>query len=294
MSLDKSKQNVSDFITKLENEKAHNDLVTSIKSKRSTKLNTIKQETECAKEMTAQDIFSKIYTDALPIDDSYKAAAAAQLDDGVISFIKKRSPDNTCYGYITERAKAGSKFAANFCEAVDKEVSGYFRKFYEEMDDITSDDIKLDDGTRKTIVDKISANMDYDQVSDIIEGHVQQTIQDEIDKTKEEDEHIKELQDSLAADDNVATESAIDEKLHRMGEDQKPFTPSLFNGIMIGQTDAITESAPDLDEEYIGKKAFFESVKEYTKWDMLATLGMEKFSDKDLKYIAIQYARGKM
>ena len=53
-----------------------------------------------------------------------------------------------------------------------------------------------------------------------------------------------------------------------------------------------TESG--LDEEHIGKKAFFESVKEYTLWDMMATLGIENYNENTIDFIADQYARGNM
>ena len=139
--------------------------------------------------------------------------------------------------------------------------------------------------------DKITDDMGYDQVSDIIKEHVKETVQDEIRKTKAEDEHVKELEDSLANDETLTTESAIDKKLQAIGESGSvPYVPSLFTGIMINKTDAFTESG--LDEEHIQKKAFFESVKEYTLWDMMHTLGLEDYSKGDIDFIATKYARG--
>ena len=54
----------------------------------------------------------------------------------------------------------------------------------------------------------------------------------------------------------------------------------------------LKESSGELDEEHIGKKAFFESVKEYTLWDMVHTLGFENFSKGDIDFTATKYARG--
>ena len=151
--------------------------------------------------------------------------------------------------------------------------------------------LEKDNEARKSIVDKISSDMDYDQVSQIINDHVTSTVQDEISRTQKEDEHVKELEDVLAANEEITTESAIDTELEKMGEGKKEYIPSLFTGIMINKTNLYTESA-DLDEDHIEKKAFFESVKEYTLWDMVHTLGLEKFSKNDIDFTATKYARG--
>jgi predicted CopG family antitoxin len=292
MSLENSKKSVSDFISNLEAERKQAAMDTLHKNKPATKAVKIAQECSEAKELTTQDIFAKIYRDALPLDDSYKAGASSELDQGVISFIKKRDPKGSAYNYITERAKSGSIQAKQILESVDREIDGHFRHFYEGIKEAEFDDIKLDEGDRKSIVDKISGDMGYDEVSQIINDHVQQTVQEEITRTKEEDDHLKELQDSLSQDETMTTESAIETELLRRGEGPEPYQPTLFSGIMISQVEAFNESG--LDEEHVQKKAFFESVKEYTKWDMLSTLGIENFKQKDVDYLATRYARCEM
>ena len=291
MNLDKSKQSVSSFIEKLEHEDIAEKNAAALKNMTSTKLNRISQKSEEAKELTTADIFAKIYRDALPIDDSYKVASACELDNGVTSFVKTKGKSLSPYKYIVERAGSGCKSAENMMSAVNESVDEYFKKFYESVKDTDFEDIEMPESDRKTIVDKITDDMGYDQVSDIIKEHVKETVQDEIRKTKAEDEHVKELEDSLANDETLTTESAIEEKLQAIGESGSvPYVPSLFTGIMINKTDAFTESG--LDEEHIQKKAFFESVKEYTLWDMMHTLGLEDYSKGDIDFIATKYARG--
>ena len=291
MNLDKSKQSVSSFIKKLEHEDIAEKNAAALKNMTSTKLNRISQKSEEAKELTTADIFAKIYRDALPMDDSYKVASACELDNGVTSFVKTKCKSLSSYKYIVERAGSGCKSAENMMSAVNESVDEYFKKFYESVKDTDFEDIEMPESDRKTIVDKITDDMGYDQVSDIIKEHVKETVQDEIRKTKAEDEHVKELEDSLANDETLTTESAIEEKLQAIGESGSvPYVPSLFTGIMINKTDAFTESG--LDEEHIQKKAFFESVKEYTLWDMMHTLGLEDYSKGDIDFIATKYARG--
>ena len=291
MNLYKSKQSVSSFIKKLEHEDIAEKNAAALKNMTSTKLNRISQKSEEAKELTTADIFAKIYRDALPIDDSYKVASACELDNGVTSFVKAKCKSLSPYKYIVERAGSGCKSAENMMSAVNESVDEYFKKFYESVKDTDFEDIEMPESDRKTIVDKITDDMGYDQVSDIIKEHVKETVQDEIRKTKAEDEHVKELEDSLANDETLTTESAIDKKLQAIGESGSvPYVPSLFTGIMINKTDAFTESG--LDEEHIQKKAFFESVKEYTLWDMMHTLGLEDYSKGDIDFIATKYARG--
>lgn len=291
MTLDENKKSVSDFISKLEEEERTRKSEEILRNKKSTKLEKIKQEIQKVKELTVADIFAKIYKDALPIDASYKAASSCDLDNGVSLFIKKHCNAESPYQYIAEKCSKGVTSAVAMNEAVDTAVSGYFRKFYENIDETDIDDIKLPEDDRKSIVDKISSDMDYDEVSSIINDHVTTTIQNEIERTKQEDEHVKELENTLAENEEVTTESAIDKELERMGEGKKEYVPSLFTGIMINKTNVYTESG-DLDEEHIEKKAFFESVKEYALWDMVHTLGLEKFNKNDVDFIAIKYARG--
>lgn len=291
MTLDENKKSVSDFISKLEEEENKKKSHEILMNKKSTKLNKIASEIESAKELTARDIFAKIYKDALPVDDGYKYSISADLDNGVSSFIKKHCGSNSAYQYISEKCQNGVKSAIAMSDAITEAVSDYFRKFYENIEDTDIEDIKLSSDDRQTIVDKISADMDYPEVSAIINEHVKQTVQDEIDRTKQEDKHMKELEDTLAANEELTTESAIDAELTRMGEGKRPYIPSLFTGIMINKTNVYTESG-DLDEDHVQKKAFFESVKEYTLWDMIHTLGFENYTDGDIKLRATNYARG--
>lgn len=294
MTLDQSKQSVSSFISQLEKEDIAEKNAAAIRNTPSRKLNKIEQKKEEAKELTTADIFAKIYKDALPLEDSYKVTCSGVLDNGVATFIKSKCNAVSPYQYISEKAGAGSVSAGNMLDAVNESVDQYFRKFYESVNDPDQDidDIDLPEPDRNSIVDKISDDMGYDQVSEIIKNHVKETVQDEIKKTKEEDEHMKELEDNLAADETLTTESAIEAKLSELGETNKGvYKPSLFTGIMINKTDLYTEEA-GLDESHIEKKAFFESVKEYTLWDMMHTLGFENYSKSDIDFIATKYARG--
>lgn len=291
MTLNENKTAVSDFISKLEADDIAERNANAIRNKRSTKFNILHSKEDEAKALTTGEIFAKIYRDALPLDESYKIGVGTDLDSGVTTFMQKHCKCTNPYKYISEKAETSTS-AKEMCEAVDEQISEYFQKFYESIDEVDADDIDMPEEDRKSIVNKISADMGYDEVSQIINDHVKETVQDEINRTKEEDEHMKELENTLASDETLTTESAIDEKLERMGETKRPYKPTLFNGIMINKTDCYTESG--LDEEHIGKKAFFESVKEYTLWDMMATLGIENYNENTIDFIADQYARGNM
>lgn len=291
MTLDENKKNVSDFISNLEKEEEINKNNEIIRNKKCTKLNKIEQECQKAKEMTMKDIFAKIYRDALPMDPGYKVASSCELDNGVTAFVKNRLKSESPYQYISEKCSKGVPSAVAMDKAVTEAVDGYFRKFYENIDETDIDEIELPEKDREDIVNKISSDMDYEQVSAIINDHVRNTVQDEINRTKQEDEHMKELEQKLAENEELTTESAIDKELERMGESKQVYVPNLFTGIMINKTNVFTESG-ELDEEHIGKKAFFESVKEYTLWDMVHTLGFENFSKGDIDFTATKYARG--
>ena len=49
-----------------------------------------------------------------------------------------------------------------------------------------------------------------------------------------------------------------------------------------------------MDDMVVEKKAFVESVKEFTKYSMLSVMDLEKFDDKRVNALATQYARETM
>ena len=293
-TLMESKDALTDFYKRLEATRVHEDNMHRIHNSREAKLTKIHQETDNLKEACARDLFSQIYRDALPIENEFKAAHSAELDNGVISFIVKRTPGQKCFEYITESKKKGSIPAANMKKAIEETVNTRMHKFYEELEETDIEDIKVPDSERSELVQNISIKMDYPEISRIIQENVQKTVQDEIQRSKAEKERMEQIEQQLASNEEVATEESVNEALSRAGmaPNSVPYQPSLFTGIMMSEVSKASKLG--MDDMVVEKKAFVESVKEFTKYSMLSVMDLEKFDDKRVNALATQYARETM
>ena len=291
-TIDQKRQGMEAFLADLKEREEQEMLMQQYKENPKYKLSVLNEEREKGLENCAAGVICKIYRDALPLDDEYKAANKEELDDGFVDTIKQKSPDGV-YTFLSSCASAGCKPAKLMMEAVTEAIDTGCRKFYENINEVDPDEIDMGPTSKivNDAVDVVTAKMDYDQISEIIEQNVQNTVRREIETQKAEDEKLQELQTRLSEDNEVQTESAVEAALIREGMSKRQYQPTLFNGIMIGKVKEFTESG-DLDVEHVQKKAFFESVKEYTKIETLSMLNMVKFNQRQLDQLANEYATG--
>lgn len=291
-TIDQKRQGMEAFLADLKEREEQEMLMQQYKENPNYKLSVLNEEREKGLENCAAGVICKIYRDALPLDDEYKAANKEELDDGFVDTIKQKSPDGV-YTFLSSCASAGCKPAKLMMEAVTEAIDTGCRKFYENINEVDPDEIDMGPTSKivNDAVDVVTAKMDYDQISEIIEQNVQNTVRREIETQKAEDEKLQELQTRLSEDNEVQTESAVEAALIREGMSKRQYQPTLFNGIMIGKVKEFTESG-DLDVEHVQKKAFFESVKEYTKIETLSMLNMVKFNQRQLDQLANEYATG--
>lgn len=105
---------------------------------------------------------------------------------------------------------------------------------------------------------------------------------------------MKNLVEELKNDPKITSEAAIDRHLNLKGvNDVKFYQPSLFEGIMINKLNLIKESGEEVSPEDANKKAFFESMKEFTKLSVLDALYLENVAQNQKK-IANDYAKMKV
>lgn len=295
-TIDSRRDNMSVFLSNLEKERMRVDDERRMRQDPGYKINIIKEKEQEGKESCAAAVLCKIYRDALPVDDEYRIGNRYELDEFFMNTIKKHHPNHDgVYNYIADCAHRGSKPAKMMIEAVDRLVRSRALQYYENLDEVDADTIDLSPDREDIAndIEEISTNMNYDQISGIIEDNVRSTVQREVENTKKEDETLKNLQDSMTTDDDIATESAIDLALAKAGFSEKQeYQPSLFNGIMIGKITQITESG-EVDDDHIEKKAFFEAVKEFTMWETLYTLDMSRLTNDQMNNLAREYASGK-
>ncbi len=297
MSLDDKvtrKDEMINFIDEVNKTKRSNEAKDKFRNSVDYKLKLIKNEKDKARGICLDAIFSKIYKDALPLDNEYKISHGEDLDTEISDFIKSRHQDGMEY-YVKEAIKRGSIPAKKIMESVDRMVKKAFFEAETNIVKVNPEDIKFDINSSDNQVElkKISDDMGLEEIADVIKTNVINTTTDEINKVKEEDEKLNELTTQLTQNPEITTESAIQRELRKHGIGQKQiYSPSLFTGIMIGKTNYIKESMNDIDDERCNKLAFLESVKEYTKWSVVKALKLEDITPSKTKLIASRYARG--
>lgn len=277
---------------------------------------------EAATDVCLDGVLRSIYKDALPLNDEYKQAYDADIDTFYSDFMKRATDDQKLQFYVKEAIrKNNSEFGKKLTTAIEKLVDGEYLDKELELDKIdpkelifqSSDDIKQK-------IDIIGKDLSSDQVSEIVKDNVKSTALSEITRAKKEKERLKTVEEELTNDVNVNTQQAVESALELNGfGGPSIFTPTLFQGIMIGKLNQLQPKfeSGDLEGVYLygalsgfGKEevqteatvegeipyasleelAFIESVKEYTGLSMLKALKFERFNKDRVTSLAQTYA----
>lgn len=279
------------------------------------KLKCLNRNQDDAKGVCLDMVFSKIYKDALPLNNDYKVAHGEDLDAEMKDFIQDRCPKGMAY-YVREGIKKGSKPAKKIMDETNKIVEDDYNQKAMNLEDYNADDMVFRmTGDNQKKIDVMNSNLNLDGISDVIRDNVKSSAISEIKRAKEEKDSIKQFESELANDMNVTDESAIDNALELYGfTEKRDFQPTLFQGIMIGKMNQLQkmQESGNLEPEYIydtlaeyglpepttegthyatiGELAFVESVKEYTKLNILKALKLEKFDINSVNELANNYA----
>lgn len=233
--------NFMDEVEKIKNSKSAEEMYQQTPE---YKLKQIKNEKEKAKGVCLDAIFSKIYKDAIPMNDEYKVSHGDDLDSEFSDFINMRNHKGMEY-YIKEAIKRGSEPAKKIMEAVEQLIK---EEYHDKELNINSTDsvaipFEVDSDSVQSKLQSISSDMNLPEITDIIKDNVKTQTIDDIERVKQEEENIKSIQEELASNPDITSESAIDRALKLKGIGlKKEYNPSLFEGIMINKTNMIKES----------------------------------------------------
>nr|DAR14086.1 MAG TPA: hypothetical protein [Caudoviricetes sp.] len=291
-SIEEREKTMNKFLEEIDKKQKATEASMTLANSPHAKRRLLDQKKSEAQGICLDLIFNKIYKDALPMDDEYKIAHGGELDNEFRDFIQMKAPDGLeCY--VKESIKRGSVPAKMLMEEVEKLVKEHYKEASLNIEETNVDDMDFDPNEEETRarLEDITDKMSTEEISDIIKDNVKKAAIADITNAKAHQDEMKSLVDDLKQDPSLTTEAAIDRKLGVMGLKTPEFyQPSLFEGIMINKTNLIKESGEDLSTEEIGKKAYFESVKELTKLSVLNALNMENIN-RNQKGIANEYAK---
>lgn len=275
------------------------------------KLRVLDKEQKNANGVCLDLVFSKLYKDAIPLNDDYKVAYGDDLDADIHDFIHDRCPNGMEY-YVKEAIRKGSKPAKNIYESVSAITDNFFMEKSLKIEECDPDDLVFRSGEdTQQKIDAMNKDLALDDVTEIIRDNVKSSAISEITRAKKEKQEIKNLENEMTNDMKISTEAAIDDYLELKGvTEKKTFNPTLFQGIMIGKMNELTalqesgqlQNQPlyntladygmvnESTESSLEERAFVESVKEMTKIELVSALRLESFGKKDIEDMANEYA----
>lgn len=243
-----------------------------------------------AKKDCMEYIFADFYKNSIPIDREYITANSEELENQMKDFINRQTADKGVECYVREAIKKGNKSMEQIVESVGRFVNDCFREKKEDIQkfDIGSLNWKFDDDKKRTL-DQIAKDANLDEVSSYIRKNVTGAIEYEKQKIADKRDSLKALQEEMNDNDELTSESAIDEYLFYTGNRERTnllYQPSLFEGVMINKFNHGDTSTMESQQE-----CYYEAVGEFTLLNMNKALRVNSYNLNDVRNLAKQYAR---
>lgn len=280
---------VLDFISNLNKGAEAQRQMNDFNNSPEMKLRKLNHECDNGTSVCLDTILGRIYKDALPFEDPQKHCSDDTARGIIHDFIAKRTGGKGSEYYIREAIK---KTNSPTLKTMLNEAKSVVKEFYSEkakdIGKINISDLDFKASLDQDKIDKLTRKMDLDEVSEIIQKNVQDTLKQEADRAKKEEEYRKQIEDKLAADtevnDDTSMEAAID-KINAFSGQPKVYQPSLFESILLGKANTVTESAS-------GNEMLTEAIHEYTKLNITKALKLESFDLRKLKEMSDNYLVG--
>ena len=240
---------------------------------------------ECCRKYCTDEFFGRLYLNSLPLDDDYKEQHADELKAAMAKFIDANGGDR----FIAEKIKeTDSPILKTIVEASNEVVNNYENRIAQDFDMITVSDLDYrpsDDDDK--FIDKISGEMEFDEIQEVIKTKVKDAVSEEIERSRYEEEKSRELQEELASDETITDEVSLEAALsERMVNNGKIYQPSLFEAILNNKMRMMTEATSENMDI-----AFGNAVAEYTLHEVAKTLRLNKYEPSYVIKLTDKYAQ---
>ena len=313
-------QKVLSFMEHVQEAKLMQEEEDAFKSSTDYKLKLLDKAEQDGRNVCLDNIFCRIYKNAVPLNADYKQAYTDDLDTAFNDFMSQRCPKGIEF-YVKEGLRKKSPFAKRVLEAVTDLVNSEMNDKAMNIEDYDPKDLVFNnsDVVQKRL-DVIGQDLSVPEISQAINDNVKATAISEIQRAKERKEELKKVEDELANDVKITTEESVKEALELRGlTETRDYEPTLFEAVFINKINKLTPlyESGMLDGKYIyntladyGKEetvnesgeapsasleelAFIEAVKEYTGLSMLKALKFESFNKNYINDLAQEYAQAR-
>lgn len=250
------------------------------------KLRKLSVERDKASEEILGEMIGRLYTKSIPLDDDYKDGNETMLKNDMQEFMKTRGG---CQYYAAEAIKrTKSPLLKRMVESAEDIAKAHYIEPAKNISDISIADLdyKMTDEEDEKI-DQITSDMEFDEISTVIKNNVKETIMNEIDKAKEEEADKEKLQSELNENDELTSESAIENAITKYKvHHPRIHEPSLFEAILVSKNKMITESTSDNMD-----MAFAETIREYTQHTVAKTLRLDSYTPRNITNMVNEYLK---
>lgn len=225
-----------DYLEQQEKRSQDMDKLKNLPGKKIEKLNSCRNE---AREKFIREILIKFMANSVPVDDECKLTDMDEIKSKAAEFIDTH--DTVKYVYET---KDKSKKIKDLVDKSHKVVDAEYRDKSARLSELSVEDLNYtigDDEEKK--IDRISEDLELDDLSELIKDNVKATTIEEIERAKHEEMEKEELEEQLAADDSIDSEEALEKAIarHNMGR-PKTYIPSIFEAVLSSKMKYATES----------------------------------------------------
>lgn len=248
------KNRTFDFMDELRRRKEREEEFQSVQNRPEFKLRKLEDTKKEGIDRCLNTIFGKLYVNSIPTNSLLPQSTCingsiqrlqnpSELCDQMGCFINGRSDGKGPTYYVNEAIKRNkSQALQRLMEGCEKIVNEQYADKTKNPDLITPDDytFKLT-GESETKLNDLMNSLQMDDLADVIKQNVKTTAINEIEAAKKEKEERDQLETELSQNNDITTESAIDEYLasHNLNRPTQVYQPSLFEGIMIGKFNSL-------------------------------------------------------
>lgn len=282
--LDTRQSLVQDFINSTNRERELINQNKKFENSPEMKLRKLNSEKERAKSVCIDTILGNIYRGALPYNDPHKNYSDDQAASEINGFISNRTGGHNSEYYIREALKkTKSHCLNNILTEAEKISKKFYNEKYQELPSINMKDINFNPNAYNDDIKKSLRNMDADEIADAIAANVKKAMDDEESKVKKENDYAKSIEDKLANNSEVIDDTSMESAMKTLDTINRPrvYQPSLFEGILLGKTKHMTESSME--------NVMIETVREYTKLNLVKALKLERFTLDNIRKMANNY-----
>lgn len=253
-----------DYLEQQEKRSQDMDKLKNTPGKKIEKLNSCRNE---AREKFIREILIKFMANSVPVDDEAKLTDMDEIKSKAAEFIDTH--DSVKYVY---EAKDKSKKIKELVDKSHKVIDAEYRDKSAKLSELSIDDLNYTIGDEEEKkIDRISSDLELDDLSELIKDNVKTTTIEEIERAKHEEMEKEELEEQLAADDNIDSEEALEKAIarHHIGR-QKIYSPSIFEAVLSSKMKYATESV----DEY--GRCLTDAIMEYSFISAAHSLGIKE------------------